>query len=165
MLQDPLNAFCTHQQLALPGASDGPLNGLRFAVKDVVEVAGRTYGAGNPDWLKTHAPAASTAPAVVQLLAAGASMAGITHTDELTYSLNGENAHYGTPDNPNAPGRVPGGSSSGSASAVAGKLVDFALGTDCAGSIRLPASYCGISACAPATGASQHKAFFRWHRA
>ena len=152
MLQDPLNAFCTYQQLALPGASDGPLKGLRFAVKDVFEVAGRTYGAGNPDWLRTHAPAASTAPAVIQLLAAGASMAGITQTDELTYSLNGENAHYGTPDNPNAPGRIPGGSSSGSASAVAGKLVDFALGTDCAGSIRLPASYCGIFGMRPSHG-------------
>ena len=128
MLHDPLNAFCTHPQFALPGAPDGPLKGLRFAVKDVFELAGSTYGAGNPDWLNTHAPAASTAPAVRLLLDAGASMAGITHTDELTYSLNGENAHHGTPVNPNAPGRIPGGSSSGSASAVAGKLVDFALG-------------------------------------
>ena len=152
MLHDPLNAFCTHPQFALPGAPDGPLKGLCFAVKDVFELAGSTYGAGNPDWLNTHAPAASTAPAVRLLLDAGASMAGITHTDELTYSLNGENAHHGTPVNPNAPGRIPGGSSSGSASAVAGKLVDFALGTDCAGSVRLPASYCGIFGMRPSHG-------------
>ena len=62
----------------------------------------------------------------------------------MAYSLNGENVHYGTPINPRAPGRIPGGSSSGSAVAVAGGLVDFALGTDCGGSVRLPASYCGI---------------------
>jgi Asp-tRNA(Asn)/Glu-tRNA(Gln) amidotransferase A subunit family amidase len=77
-------------------------------------------------------------------LAAGADMVGKTHSDELAYSLNGENVHYGTPINPRAPDRIPGGSSSGSAAAVAGGLVDFALGTDCGGSIRLPASYCGI---------------------
>ena len=71
-------------------------------------------------------------------------MVGKTQTDELAYSLNGENVHYGTPTNPRAPGRIPGGSSSGSAAAVAGGLVDFALGTDCGGSVRLPASYCGI---------------------
>lgn len=141
---DRLNAFCTHNDIALPGAPDGPLSGLRFAAKDVFDIAGHTTGAGNPDWLRTHAPAAATAPAVAQLLAAGAALAGMTHTDELTYSLNGENVHYGTPENVRAPGRIPGGSSSGSAAAVAGKLVDFALGTDCAGSVRLPASYCGI---------------------
>ena len=93
---------------------------------------------------ETHAPAARTASAVERLLAAGASMVGKTHTDEMAYSLNGENVHYGTPANPHAPGRIPGGSSSGSAAAVAGGLVDFALGTDCGGSVRLPASYCGI---------------------
>jgi len=81
---------------------------------------------------------------VERLLAASARMVGKTHTDELAYSLNGENVHYGTPINPRAPGRIPGGSSSGSAAAVAGGLVDFALGTDCGGSVRLPASYCGI---------------------
>jgi len=71
-------------------------------------------------------------------------MVGKTHTDEMAYSLNGENVHYGTPVNPRAPERIPGGSSSGSAAAVAGGLVDFALGTDCGGSVRLPAGYCGI---------------------
>jgi len=141
---DPLNAFCRDTRVELDGAPNGPLSGLSFAVKDVYDIAGHRTGNGNPVWLETHAPAARTASSVTRLLAAGARMVGKTHTDELTYSLNGENVHYGTPINPNAPGRIPGGSSSGSAAAVAGRLVDFALGTDCGGSVRLPASYCGI---------------------
>ncbi len=108
------------------------------------DIAGHRTGNGNPVWLETHPPEAHTASAVARLLAAGGRMVGKTHTDELAYSLNGENVHYGTPTNPRAPGRIPGGSSSGSAAAVAGGLVDFALGTDCGGSVRLPASYCGI---------------------
>ena len=87
-----------------------------------------------------------------QLLDAGANLAGKTHTDELTFSLNGENAHYGTPVNVNAPGRIPGGSSSGSAAAVAGGLVDFALGSDTGGSVRAPASFCGIYGLRPTHG-------------
>ena len=141
---DPYNAFCRHTHVELDGAPRGPLHGLTFAVKDVYDIAGHRTGNGNPVWLDTHAPAARTASAVERLLAAGARMVGKTHTDELAYSLNGENVHYGTPTNPRAPGRIPGGSSSGSAAAVAGGLVDFALGTDCGGSVRLPASYCGI---------------------
>ncbi len=144
MLHDPYNAFCRHTHVALGGAPDGPLRGMTMAVKDVFDVAGHRTGNGNPVWLETHAPAARTASAVERLLAAGASMVGKTHTDEMAYSLNGENVQYGTPTNPSAPGRIPGGSSSGSAAAVAGGLVDFALGTDCGGSVRLPASYCGI---------------------
>ena len=144
IMHDPYNAFCRHTHVALNGAADGPLQGLSFAVKDVFDIAGHRTGNGNPVWLETHPPASRTASSVERLLAAGARMVGKTHTDELAYSLNGENAHYGTPINPKAPGRIPGGSSSGSAAAVAGGLVDFALGTDCAGSVRLPASYCGI---------------------
>src|SRR5207249_4156737 len=101
-------------------------------------------GAGNPDWLALHAPASRTAPVVQRLVDSGANMIGKTHTDELSRGILGENAHYGTPINPKAPGRVPGGSSSGSAAAVAGGLVDFALGTDTGGSVRIPASFCGI---------------------
>jgi amidase len=142
--RDPYNAFCRHADVALAGAPTGPLHGLTFAAKDVFDIAGHRTGNGNPVWLETHSPAAKTAAAVERLLAAGAELVGKTHTDEMAYSLNGENVHYGTPVNPNAPGRIPGGSSSGSAVAVAGKLVDFALGTDCGGSVRLPASYCGI---------------------
>ena len=143
-VRDPYNAFCRHTHVELNGAPAGPLLGLSFAVKDVFDVAGQRTGNGNPAWLETHEPAARTASSVERLLAAGAHMAGKTHTDEMAYSLNGENVHYGTPVNLNAPGRIPGGSSSGSAVAVAGGLVDFALGTDCGGSVRLPASFCGI---------------------
>jgi len=143
-VRDPYNAFCRHTHVALDGVAAGPLRGLTFAAKDVFDVAGHRTGNGNPVWLETHPPAARTASVVQRLLAAGASMVGKTYTDELTYSVNGENVHYGTPINPRAPGRIPGGSSSGSAAAVAGGLVDFALGTDCGGSVRIPASYCGI---------------------
>ena len=155
---DPLGAFCRENHAALRGAGDGPLAGLTFAAKDVFDIAGSRTGFGNPAWLESHPPAMSTAPAVRRLLDAGADMVGKTLTDEITYSLSGQNAHYGTPVNSAAPGRIPGGSSSGSASAVAGGLVDFALGTDCGGSVRLPASYCGILGIAPATGASRWKA-------
>jgi amidase len=141
---DPYGAFCRHTYVELDGAPTGSLHGLTFGVKDVYDIAGHRTGNGNPVWLETHPPAARTASAVERLLAAGATMVGKTQTDELAYSLNGENVHYGTPINPRAPGRIPGGSSSGSAVAVAGGLVDFALGTDCGGSVRLPASYCGI---------------------
>lgn len=137
-------AFVPHGLFTVPGASDGPLNGLTFAAKDLYDVEGRTTGAGNPSWLETHTPAKKTASAVQRCLDAGADLAGKTLTDELAFSLIGANAHYGTPPNPAAPLRVPGGSSSGSASAVAQGLVDFALGTDTGGSIRIPASFCGL---------------------
>jgi amidase len=142
--EDTVNAFCRHTHVALPGAPSGPLRGLKFAAKDVFHVAGHRTGFGQPDWLRTHAPASVTADVVSRLLEAGASMIGKTHSDELAYSLSGENVHYGTPINSRAPQRIPGGSSNGSAAAVAAGLVDFALGTDCGGSVRLPASYCGI---------------------
>lgn len=141
---DPLGAFCRDNHVALAATGSGTLDGLGFGAKDVFDIAGVRTGFGNPDWLASHAPAAHTAEAVRLLLAAGAHMVGKTLTDELTYSLTGENHYYGTPVNAAAPDRIPGGSSNGSASAVAGCLVDFALGTDCGGSVRLPASYCGI---------------------
>ncbi|WP_028241251.1 amidase [Stutzerimonas azotifigens] len=124
----------------------------RLAVKDVFEVAGLTCGAGNPRWLGEQIPARRSAAAVRGLLAAGAVWVGKTVTDELTYSLAGINRHYGTPVNPSAPDRLPGGSSSGSAVAVAADHADLALGTDCGGSIRLPASYCGIWGLRPTHG-------------
>ena len=149
---DPGGAFCRDTHVALEGAPDGPLAGLRFAAKDIFDIEGHRTGFGNPTWLETHGPAGATASAVQGLLDAGADLAGKTLTDELAYSLTGENLHYGTPLNPAAPDRVPGGSSSGSASAVAARLVDFALGTDCGGSVRLPASYCGILGIRPTLG-------------
>ncbi len=151
-MNDALGAFCRHTHVALPGSGTGPLAGLSLAVKDVFHIKGHRTGAGNPDWLRTHPAAETTAPAVQRLLDTGAHTVGKTHTDELAYSLNGENVHYGTPVNPNAAGRIPGGSSSGSAAAVAGGLVDFAIGTDCGGSVRLPASYCGIFGFRPTHG-------------
>jgi amidase len=151
-MRDPLNAFCTHSAAQLKGAPQGPLAGLTFAAKDLFDIAGHVTGAGNPDWLALHPPAARTAPAVQRLVDSGADMVGKTHTDELSRGILGENAHYGTPTNPKAPGRVPGGSSSGSAAAVAGSLVDFALGTDTGGSVRIPASFCGIYGIRPTHG-------------
>ncbi len=141
---DPVGAFCRENHVALEGSGAGPLAVLTFAVKDVFHIAGQRTGFGNPDWLATHEAATRTAVAVQRLLDAGARMAGKTHSDEMAYSLTGENVHYGTPLNSRAPDRIPGGSSNGSVSAVAAGLVDFAIGTDCGGSVRLPASYCGI---------------------
>jgi amidase len=132
------------EMFELPATAKGPLAGLRFAVKDLIDVAGRPTGCGNPTWRDTHPPADVHAVAVEQLLAAGAHCVGKTVTDELAFSLIGENHFYGTPLNPAAQGRVPGGSSSGSASAVACGLSDFALGTDTGGSVRVPASNCGV---------------------
>src|SRR5215471_11142282 len=141
---DRLGAFCRETHVEIEGTSHGPLHGLKFAVKDIYDVAGHRTGFGSPDWLRTHEPAARTASVIQRLLDAGADLAGKTHTDELTWSLTGENAHYGAPGNVNAPGRITGGSSSGSASAVAAGVVDFALGSDTGGSVRLPASFSGI---------------------
>src|SRR2546425_13011389 len=134
--QDNLGAFCRHTYVAVKGAGAGPLANLIFGVKDIYDVAGHKTGFGSPDWLGTHGPATWMAPSVQILLDAGADLVGKTHCDELTYSLMGENAHYGTPINVNAPGRIPGGSSSGSAVAVAGGLVDFSVGGDPSGSVR-----------------------------
>ena len=123
--RDTLQAFCRHTHVALDPIGHGALDGLTFGLKDNFDVAGHRTGFGSPDWLRTHEPAARHAPVLTRLLAAGAEMVGKTHTEEMTFSLTGENAHYGTPINPAAPDLVPGGSSSGSASAVAGGLVDF----------------------------------------
>jgi amidase len=141
---DVVGAFCPHGRFELEPLSAGGLAGLTFAVKDLIDVAGHVTGVGNPCWLGTHAAASSTAPCVTALRHAGAKMIGKTITDELAYSVHGDNVHYGTPKNPKAPDRVPGGSSSGSAAAVAAGLCEFALATDSGGSIRIPASYCGI---------------------
>eukprot|EP00873_Tetraselmis_striata_P002532 jgi/Tetstr1/422796/TSEL_013588.t1 len=139
---DAAGAFIV--RLELEGAQDGPLQGRTVGVKDNFDLQGYKTGAGNPTWLDTHPPATATAPAVQALLDAGARVVGKTHMDELAYSLNGENAHYGTPRNAAAPGRIPGGSSSGSAAAAGGGLVDIGLGSDTAGSVRVPASYNGL---------------------
>lgn len=150
-MQGGLNVYI-NEELTVKATGVGLLQGMDFAVKDVFAVAGHTNAAGNPDWLRTHGPATRHADAVERLLACGARLRGVTHTDELMFSLNGENVHYGTPANPKAPGHIPGGSSSGSAAAVAAGLADFALGTDTGGSVRIPSSYCGIYGIRPTHG-------------
>ena len=150
--QDQLGAFCRHTHVELAGAASGPLAGLTFGLKDIFNVAGHKTGFGCPDWLRTHDAATMHAPVTKKLLDAGAHLIGKTHTEEMAFSLTGENAHYGTPKNVAAPGRVPGGSSSGSAAAVAGKLCDFAVGSDTGGSVRAPASFCGIYGIRPTHG-------------
>jgi amidase len=139
-------------ELLARGRCGGPLSGVTLAVKDVIDVAGIPTGAGNPAFLDDATPAPRHAAAVARLLDAGTDVIGKAHTDELAFSLSGTNAHYGTPWNPGAPGRIPGGSSSGSASAVASGIAEIALGTDTAGSIRVPASYCGVFGMRPTHG-------------
>lgn len=143
-MTDTVGAFCAYEGAERAGHPRGPLAGVTFAAKDLYDVAGLPTGAGSPHWLASHRVPTVTAPAVQRLLDAGAQLVGKTHTDELAWSLNGQNHHYGTPVNVAAPGRLPGGSSSGSAAATAAGLVDVALGSDTGGSVRLPASYCGL---------------------
>jgi amidase len=149
---DPVNAFVDYPDLPVPNAPDGPLAGLTFGVKDIFDVAGYPTGCGNPLKRAESGAETASAPAVQMLLDAGARFVGKTHTAELAFSLDGINTHYGTPINPAAPDRVPGGSSSGSASAVAAGLVDIALGSDTGGSVRAPASFCGIVGLRPTFG-------------
>jgi len=149
---DQLGAFVPGAAARVAGRSGGALSGRSFAAKDLFDVAGTRTGAGNPDFLEDAPVAEHHAPAVAALLDAGAALVGKTITDELAFSLSGTNVHYGTPKNSAAPGHVPGGSSSGSASAVAGGVVDLALGTDTGGSVRVPASYCGILGLRPTHG-------------
>jgi amidase len=131
---------------------EGPLAGLRLVVKDVIDVAGAVTGGGNPDWAAAHEPATEDAPAVAALVQAGATPMAKGQCAELAFSLSGDNIHFGMPRNPAAPDRDPGGSTSGPASAVAGGLSDLGLGTDTLGSIRVPASYCGIWGFRPTHG-------------
>ncbi|OSP53956.1 hypothetical protein BV911_15160 [Pseudoruegeria sp. SK021] len=141
-MDDTADAFI--ETFTLPGAADGPLGGLTLAVKDLYDVAGHVTGFGSPDWAAQHPVPEVHAAVVDRFLAAGATVLGKTHTDELAYSLLGVNAHYGTPKNSADPRRVPGGSSSGSVAAVAAGLVDIGLGSDTGGSVRAPASFCGV---------------------
>jgi amidase len=146
-------AFVPHDLAApIAGAASGPLAGLTAAIKDMYDIAGTTAGCGNPTWLETHPPAAKHAGAVQKLLDAGATIIGKTVCDEFFFSVTGANAHYGTPVNPRAPGRLPGGSSSGSASAVAAGACDFALGSDTGGSVRIPAAFNGLYGLRPTLG-------------
>lgn len=152
-ITDPFGAFVPGTDVVLQPTGSGPLDGLTFAAKDLFDVAGHITACGNPDWARTHAPARRSARAVALCLAAGATLAGKTVTDEISLGLLGRNQFDGTPINPRARDRFPGGSSSGSAAAVAGGLVDFALGSDSGGSVRIPASFCGLYGLRPTHGA------------
>jgi Asp-tRNA(Asn)/Glu-tRNA(Gln) amidotransferase A subunit family amidase len=143
--QDPRFGFLALPNPAIPVSSrSGKLAGMRLAVKDLFHISGLPTGAGNPQWLATHDIPFDTHEVVEHMLSEGSVFVGKTMTDELAYSLNGQNKHYGTPQNPIAPNRLPGGSSSGSAVAVAANKADIGLGTDTGGSIRVPASYNGL---------------------
>ena len=151
-MQNDYGAFMPGERLKKDGNENGPLSGKSFAAKDVFDVAGHPTSNGQPVWPETHPLPETHAAAVAQLLGAGARLDGKTVCDEMCYSLAGDNAHYGAPINPAAPDRAVGGSSSGSSSAVAGGLVDFALGTDCGGSVRCPASFSAIYGIRPTHG-------------
>ena len=152
-MQDELGAFVRGPRVVVPGAPTGPLAGWTFAAKDLFDVQGHVTGCGNPDWARTHAAAGRSAWCVQKLLDAGATLVGKTVTDEISLGLLGINRFDGTPINPRAPDRVAGGSSSGSASAVAGGLADVSLGTDSGGSVRIPSSFTGLYGLRPTHGA------------
>ncbi|WP_025029076.1 amidase [Nitratireductor aquibiodomus] len=143
-MRDTLNAFLDYPDAPPPTSGEGPLAGLTLGVKDIFDVAGYPTGGGNPRRAEIHSCAPGTTPPIQSLLDAGARFIGKTQTDELTFSMIGQNAHYPAPVNRAAPQRFTGGSSSGSAAAVAGGLADIAAGSDTNGSIRAPASYCGL---------------------
>jgi amidase len=144
--------FVAGPPLRIAGAPGGPLAGLTFAAKDLFDVAGHPTGGGNPDWARQNPVPTRHAWVVQRLLDAGATLIGKTVTDEVSLGILGENPFDGTSLNPAAPDHVPGGSSSGSASAVAQKLCDTALGTDTGGSVRVPASFCGLYGMRPTHG-------------
>ncbi|MGE4371865.1 MAG: amidase family protein [Xanthobacter sp.] len=141
-IPDPFGSLV--EQLNLPPLGHGPLDGLTFTVKDNIDIAGHRTSYGSPAWQKTNPAPVYHALCVDQLLAAGAHCVGKAVADEFTYSLDGESAFFGTPRNARAPDRIPGGSSSGSAASVANGIADFSIGTDSGGSVRVPASLCGI---------------------
>jgi amidase len=149
---DDINAFAPDGQFRVEATGSGPLDGLTFVAKDLFDVAGHVTGGGNPDWADWHGVADEHAWTVQALLNAGAALVGKTVTDEVSLGILGENAFYGTPLNSAAPDRVPGGSSSGTAAAVAAGLADTGLGSDTGGSVRVPASFCGLYGIRPTHG-------------
>ena len=137
----------------IASTGEGVLSGKTVAVKDLVDYAGHKVSFGLARWRDTHEASKETAPILTQLLEAGGSIAGFTKLDQLAYSLIG-NVCEGTPPlNSLYPDRFTGGSSSGSAAAVAAGLADIGLGTDTAGSIRVPAASCGLFGLRPTHGA------------
>ncbi|WP_089176674.1 amidase [Bosea sp. AS-1] len=151
-MTDRINAFVPGPRAHIPGKPGGPLSGLTFAVKDLFDIAGVPTGGGNHDWARANPVPERHAWAVQVLMDAGAELVGKTITDEVSLGILGESAFDGTPLNSAAPDRVPGGSSSGSAAAVAAGQCDTALGTDTGGSMRVPGSFCGLYSIRPTHG-------------
>ena len=151
-VNDTARAFMPYPDVPVAHTASGPLSGLTFAVKDLFHVAGYPTSGGQPLLLALNGIQQRTAPAVQRLLDAGACFVGKVLTDELAFSINGNNAHFGAPVNGGAPDRITGGSSCGSASAVSNALADVALGTDTGGSVRAPASHCGLVGLRPTQG-------------
>ncbi|KAI8019953.1 Translocon at the outer membrane of chloroplasts 64 [Camellia lanceoleosa] len=161
VVKEDFGAFVERFQLLpppqpAPPKAPHPLTGLSFSVSDLFDIDGFVTGFGNPDWARTHEAASQTSPVLSALIEGGATCIGKTVVDEMAYSISGENKHYGTPTNPAAPARIPGGSSSGGAVAVAANLVDFSLGIDTDGGVRVPAGYCGVIGFRPSHGALSH---------
>ncbi|MEG5266476.1 amidase [Pseudomonas sp. JDS28PS106] len=151
-MTDSAFALMPYPHIDVPRAAEGPLAGYTFAAKDLFDVAGYPTGGGSPHVLAMSGIKTVTAPAIQCLLDAGAELIGKAHTNEMAFSMSGKNAHFGTPRNGAAHDRIPGGSSSGSASAVSNGLCDFSMGSDTGGSVRTPASYCGLFGLRPSHG-------------
>jgi amidase len=149
---DPSLGFMPYPAVKVASAKSGPLKGLTLGVKDLFDVAGYPTSAGSPHMLAMSGVKTKHAPVVQKLLDAGAVFVGKTITDELAFSLNGKNAHFGSPINGAAKTRITGGSSCGSAAAVSYGLCDIALGTDTGGSVRGPANHCGLYGLRPTHG-------------
>ena len=163
-MTEDIGAFVPGPRIHIEGRPGGPIAGLTFAAKDLFDVAGVPTGGGNHDWPTGHPVPTRHAWAVQALLDGGATLIGKTITDEVSLGILGENAFDGTPINVRAPGRVAGGSSSGSAAAVAAGICDTALGTDTGGSVRVPASFCGLYGIRPTHGSSTLPACCRRRR-
>jgi amidase len=151
-MTDDLNAFVPDGRFVVEPSASGPLDGVTFVAKDLFDVAGHPTGGGNPDWAADNPLPQKHAWAVETLLGDGARLVGKTITDEISLGILGENAFFGTPLNSAAPDRVPGGSSSGTAAAVAAGLADTGLGSDTGGSVRVPASFSGLYGIRPSHG-------------
>nr|BAL52534.1 aspartyl-tRNA(Asn)/glutamyl-tRNA (Gln) amidotransferase subunit A [uncultured Chloroflexota bacterium] len=147
-----LNAFLSLAEPPLEFPSpETPLAGVPLAIKDLIDVAGLPTTAGSPRFFGAQ-PAVKDAEVIRRLKQAGATILGKTHTHEIALGITGINPHYGAARNPHDPQRITGGSSSGSAAAVAAGLALAALGTDTGGSVRIPASLCGVVGFKPTFG-------------
>jgi amidase len=152
LVTDTARAFLPYPDVPVASAAEGPLAGLDLAVKDIFDVAGYPTGCGQPFKLALSGLKTRTAPSIQRLFDAGARFVGKTVTDELAFSMNGQNAHFGAPQNGAAPERITGGSSSGSAAAVSNGLCHVAIGSDTGGSVRAPASHNGLVGLRPSHG-------------